>query len=626
MNRFKLQIVGTLSIIIVVIITVLVSLSYTSFKEESVNLNKSILREKNATISTELITKFSSYKQALSSLKLTHSDIIEDRLSLNLITQLQALSRAQKDISDGVFIFTKQGDIYDVNGDKLNFNVKVLKRTYHQTIFNKGSDFFISAPFESASTDKTVLGMALKINSSTAVLSTIFLESVLGEIVNRKDTFMYTLDGTLLVAPYPEFINENIFEKRPLYKQFNEANPELSYTANVKGKDTGFTAFWGKLAISNWGYVTFVPDTAIEKHAGQQLYADIIIGILSLIFSILILLYTINRLVLIPVGGAPEHIASLIERIAEGDLKQDLKRGDNDSGIYLSLTNLSLQLKGLVKNSHIISENVSAASQELNAVMSHTQTNAQTELAQMEEISTAIDELSSTSQEVSRKAVMADNETHNAQKSVENGKQNLEKTINLTNEINASIVDSAQIVTQLKQFSFEIGSVTEVINTISEQTNLLALNAAIEAARAGEQGRGFAVVADEVRNLASKTQDSTVSIQQIIEKLQSQSELADKYMNENVTLIKQSVELADDVNNSFEDILSAVQSLADINTLVATASEEQNYVTEDISKNTHKTLELVDQNASAVNQTLQASAELSQLAESQKKELAFFQV
>lgn len=626
MNRFKLQIVGTLSIIIVVIISILISLSYTSFKEESVNLNKALLREKNATISKELITKFSSYKKVLSSIEVTHFDDSTNTLPLNLVTQLETLSRAQKSISDGVFIFTDKGNIYDVKGKQLDFNVKALNRAYHDAIFNKGSKFFVSAPFKSASTGKTVLGMALRITPSTAVLSTIYLESVLGEIVNRKDTFMYTLDGTLLVAPYPEFINQNIFEKRPLYKTFDKNNPELSYTANVKGKDTGFTAFWGDLDVSNWAYVIFVPDTKIEEHADSQLYSDILIGILSLISAILILLYIIDKLVLKPVGGAPQNIASLIEKMAEGDLTQRLDRSDNDSGIYLSLTNLSQQLTGLVKNSHIISENVSAASQELNAVMGHTQNNAQTELAQMEEISTAINELSSTSQEVSRKAVMADNETHRAQKSVQNGKQNLEKTITLTNEINASVADSAHIVTQLKQFAFEIGSVTEVINTISEQTNLLALNAAIEAARAGEQGRGFAVVADEVRNLASKTQESTVSIQQIIEKLQSQSELADKYMNENVTLIQQSVELADDVNHSFEDILSAVQSLSDINTLVATASEEQNCVTEDISKNTNKTLELVDQNASAVNQTLQASSELSQLAESQKKELSFFHV
>lgn len=179
---------------------------------------------------------------------------------------------------------------------------------------------------------------------------------------------------------------------------------------------------------------------------------------------------------------------------------------------------------------------------------------------------------------------------------------------------------------ELREFAVEIGSVTEVINSISEQTNLLALNAAIEAARAGEHGRGFAVVADEVRSLASKTQESTVSIQEIIERLQAQSERANHNMQKNVDLILESVALADQIKAAFEDISTGVESISEINALVATASQQQHSVTEDISKNTTQTFDLVQQNVSAANQSLQASFELSKLAESQENELAFFKV
>ena len=258
--------------------------------------------------------------------------------------------------------------------------------------------------------------------------------------------------------------------------------------------------------------------------------------------------------------------------------------------------------------------------------MDSTKSNSQDEMAQVEQISTAINELSSTSQEVSSKAVMAEDEARKANENVANGKLTLEKNILLTSDINTSVTDTAQIVKELKDFSDEIGSVTEVIKTISEQTNLLALNAAIEAARAGEYGRGFAVVADEVRNLASKTQESTVSIQAIIEKLQTQSERANSNMTQNVELIEESVLLADQVKASFEDISRAVESISDINTLVATASQQQFCVTEDISKNVTQAFDLVQQNVAAVDETLQASAELAQMAEEQKKELAFFRV
>jgi methyl-accepting chemotaxis protein len=626
MNKFKLQIIGALSIIIVVIVTTLILLGYFSFKAESIDLNKALLYEKNKTVEAGLVVKFNGYRQMLSSINASTSDIDNNRLSVNVVTQLKALSRAQSTISDGVYIFTKQGDIYGLEGKKLNFNVKALNRAYHDAIFNKGSSFFISSPFNSAVTDKKVLGMALKVNDSIAVLSTIYLESVLAEAVSRKDMFIYTNDGTILISPYPEFIDKNIFTLRPFYKKFTTATPELSYNAEVNGESTDFTAFWGELDVSGWDYVTFIRDSVIEKQANRELLLVIVIGVISLIAAVLILLVVVDKLVLKPVGGAPNDIADLMKRMASGDLTNNLNQTGKETGIYLSLVNLSRQLTELIKNSHRISESVSSASHELNTVMSHTQNNTQDVLAQTEQISTAINELSTTSQEVSSKAVEAEEEARKAQDSVVNGKLTLEKNIALTNNINASVTDTAKIVEELKQFAFEIGSVTEVINNISDQTNLLALNAAIEAARAGEQGRGFSVVADEVRNLASKTQESTVNIQKIIEKLQSQSEMANENMNKNVELIQESVLLTDHVKASFEEVLTAVQSISDINMLVATASEQQYCVTEDISKNTIQTFDLVQQNASAIAQTLQASSELSQSAESQKSELSFFRV
>jgi methyl-accepting chemotaxis protein len=259
-------------------------------------------------------------------------------------------------------------------------------------------------------------------------------------------------------------------------------------------------------------------------------------------------------------------------------------------------------------------------------VMSDTLQNVKHEQTQIEQISAAINELSTTSQEVSDKAIMAEEETRKSQSNVEDGKLTLDKNISLTNDINASVTETATLVDELRQFAVKIGSVTEVITSISEQTNLLALNAAIEAARAGEAGRGFAVVADEVRNLASKTQSSTISIQDLISDLQTQSEKANNNMTQNVELIQESVLLADQVKASFDEISSAIESISDINTLVATASQQQTSVTEDISVNSTQTFDLVQQNVSAVNQTLMASSELAQLAETQKDELAFFKV
>lgn len=256
--------------------------------------------------------------------------------------------------------------------------------------------------------------------------------------------------------------------------------------------------------------------------------------------------------------------------------------------------------------------------------MSDTAKNSQLELAQVEEISTAISELSSTSKEVTTNASHAEEEAQKAITNVSNGRSTLENSIALTININESVQQTAEMITALRDDAINIGEVTDVIRSISEQTNLLALNAAIEAARAGEAGRGFAVVADEVRNLAAKTQESTINIQGIISQLQAQSENANKNMLENVHSIQELVNLTESVKESFNEIVTAVQSISDINTLVATASQEQFSVTEDIAKNTTRTFDLVTQNVSAVNQTQQAADELSKLAVAQKTELDFF--
>lgn len=626
MQKFKFQIIGAFSAIIVAIAITLITLSFSSFKSESVALHKKLLQEENRVIETDLSLKFRMDQSLLQSIEISSDDMGASRLSERAATQLTTLYRSRKEVSEGVMVMNRNGDLYGTDGEKLDINVKTLNRDYYNAIFTQGNDFYISKPFRSATSGKEVVVMAARIGQNMAATTSVYVQNVLGALTERDNLFLYSEDGTIIHAPYSELMGKNIFSERPLYKQFNGNNRVLSYTAEVNGDDVDFTAFWTHLDGLDWSFVSFVRDSDIEAGADAQLISSLIIGLICLIIAGAVLLYLVNKLVLKPVGGAPEEIAALMEKMAQGDLTQNLQASSSDSGIYRSLVNLSTQLSTLIKNSHGISENVASASQELNAVMNDTRANAEQEMAQAEQISTAINELSSTSIEVSDKAVMAEEKTREAQGNVNNGKETLEKNISLTSSINASVTETASLVEELRAFALEIGSVTEVINNISEQTNLLALNAAIEAARAGEHGRGFAVVADEVRNLASKTQESTVSIQGIIEKLQQQSDRANQNMTQNVELIEESVVLADQIKGAFEEISYAVESISEINALVATASQQQTSVTEEISRNTTQAFDLIQQNVAAISQTLQASAELAQLSEAQKSELAYFRV
>lgn len=626
MNKFKIQVIGTLSIAITFIVIILITISSISFHDESVRLTQSILQEKNNNIKTELTEKFNNFYRILVSVQVSPTDIGPQGLSPALAKKLQNISQLMKESNIGVYIFNEQGDIYDKYGRKLRFNVKQLNRDYYQALFNGNKKFYVSAPYKSSTTGKQALGIAYKVSHDMAILSSTDAAVIFRGLNQRKDMFIYAADGTIMLSPYAELIGQKIQQQRPLFTQFSVNSRVLSYSAMVENKETPFSAFWDKLDINGWEFVTFTPDSEISQSAHEYLIFSIMVAIVSVVCSITAIFFLVKQIILKPVGGAPSDIAALMEEIAKGNLDLKLDHSGKPSGIYLSVINLSEQLKELIKSSHSIADNVASASQELNTVMGETLTNAKNEHRQVEQISTAVDELSSTSREVSEKAVLAEDATRKMLEDVTIGKNTLEKNIVLTSDISESVTNTAVIIEELRAFSIEIGSVTDVINQISEQTNLLALNAAIESARAGEHGRGFAVVADEVRNLASKTQTSTVTIQRVIEKLQTQSDIANNNMSENLKLISNSVELADQIRVAFEDISTSVASISDINTIVATSSQEQSCVTEDIAKNTTLAFDLVQQNVAAINQTLQASAELAQLAESQKKELGHFKI
>jgi methyl-accepting chemotaxis protein len=362
---------------------------------------------------------------------------------------------------------------------------------------------------------------------------------------------------------------------------------------------------------------------ALSDSLSSSVVNLIILSIICCVISGSFLMF-INHLL----GKNITEMSDAIKQLAGGVLKPlELVPSKNEFFKIKKTYNQSIeQLSQLIKELTSSSENTNSASDNLSQLMTSTADNMQNVLTRVESISTAISELSSTSKEVSSNAVQAEDETRKATENVKHGNKALDKSIVLTQSINNSVQETAGMIEELKNSAVNIGEVTNVISSISEQTNLLALNAAIEAARAGEQGRGFAVVADEVRQLAGKTQESTQNIQEIISKLQEQSEKANNNMIANVASIQESVELSDNVKSSFDDIANSVEVISGINTLVATASQEQYSVTEEIAQSTVTMFDLVSENVGAVDQAQRSASELSSLAEKQNKELSFFKV
>jgi len=261
------------------------------------------------------------------------------------------------------------------------------------------------------------------------------------------------------------------------------------------------------------------------------------------------------------------------------------------------------------------SESIKGSAQELADITDDSKSTVQRQKQETDHIASAITEMSITAQEVLKHAVSVSDAANNANVETNDGRTIVNQTIESVQELEREAKNLAQMMQKLGSEIQNIGTVLDVIQNITEQTNLLALNAAIEAARAGEQGRGFAVVADEVRTLATRTTQSTHQIQSIVESIQSDTRLVMESASRNQKIAVSTTELAMKTGNSLEEIAAAVADATDKATQIATITQQQSAVAEEISKNVENITILADHTSQITNQVSIASQEQQLLAE-----------
>ncbi|MEE4622230.1 methyl-accepting chemotaxis protein [Pseudomonas alliivorans] len=306
------------------------------------------------------------------------------------------------------------------------------------------------------------------------------------------------------------------------------------------------------------------------------------------------------------------------QRIAGGDLTQPIVSTSSDeAGLLLdALSNMQDGLKGTIQQIASASDQLASAAEELSAVTNESTRGLTRQNDEIQQAATAVNQMTAAVEEVARNAVSTSEASKTATEDAVDGRGQVDHTVKGITTMVHEITESTDAVSELAGHVREISKVLDVIRSIAEQTNLLALNAAIEAARAGEQGRGFAVVADEVRALAHRTQASTVEIEGMISTVQSGADGAVAAMGKSLSLATNTQELALRAGSALEKITQGVATINERNLVIASASEEQAQVAREVDRNLLNIQDLSTQSAAGADQTNASSQELSRLATS----------
>lgn len=336
---------------------------------------------------------------------------------------------------------------------------------------------------------------------------------------------------------------------------------------------------------------------------GAMGLAAVILGLLAALL--------ISRSIVAPL----QQTVLFAQRIAAGDLTHDLPqdRRDEPGQLMAAMQRMSISLRTLVGRIGAGVSQIAAAAEQLSAITAQTSAGVQNQKMETEQTATAMHEMAATVQEVAQNAEQASLAARAADQEAQQGNQVVQQAVSQISHLATEVEESAAAIAALNQESARIGGVLEVIRNVAEQTNLLALNAAIEAARAGEQGRGFAVVADEVRALAKRAQDSTEEIEGLIASLQRLAKGAVDKMDSSRNLTQRTVTLAGEAGSALGRITQAVSTIEQMNQQIAAAAEEQSAVAETISESVTRVRDIGEQSASASQQTAASSAELARL-------------
>ncbi len=490
----------------------------------------------------------------------------------------------------------------------------------------------LTEPYQDAATNELIITAATPAQGGGQALGVVGGDlslKVLVQIINALDfngmgyAFLASGDGKILVHPDSSKVMKSLGELFPGHAPSLDAN-YAEVDLDGQTRILSFSRVQGLPSVTWYVGISLDKDAAYASLASFRTTA--LVATVAAVAFILLLLGMLIRVLMRPLTDMGRAMANIAE--GEGDLTRRLAVQSRDE-----FGQLATAFNRFVERIHESIREVSSATLQVNEVAQRvlgasnaSMANSDEQASRTNSVAAAINELGAAAQEIARNAADASQHASGARHQAEDGRQVVEQNIAAMRELSAKISASCGQIEALNAKTVDIGQILEVIKGISEQTNLLALNAAIEAARAGEQGRGFAVVADEVRLLAQRTQQSTAQIQDMIERLHGNSEAAVNVIDASSLAARQTVEQAHQTAESLRQVLGALRNVTELNASIASATLEQSHVVEDINQNVTRAASLANESARAADRSNEASQELGQLAGQLNRLLGQFRV
>jgi len=611
------------------VISIVSGIGFINFKSSSVNNYSERLSNNAFLISKAVEQKTNRYFDTLNlsakNIPIDNSGVTDEQLALKMVSDI----RDYNDVLNS-YIGFKDGSTFSANKKGIipNFNARELGREWYTRIF-RGESQIITTPYTSAS-GNTVMALGVPVVRNGEVIAALCLNLPLDKITNfisqlsdSNQVYGSREDGFILASKDTSQIGKNLFDINPSFEGI-KAHPESELYYESNGEERFVSSV--KLPSLNWNFWVWDYVSNINAKSNENLLYTSITSALLIALSLIISYILIVKLMYVPIGGEPKEIERLIQKMADGDLSCAHQASVQHSDVYGELLKMAANLTEIVKNINSCSGHLDMASKEIAKSSVDVAKGTDSQMERLEQAATAMNEMTVTVDEVAKNAVQASASVDSTSKSTQQGLE----MVKMVNEDIIVLVDKIEevvtVTNNLDNETESIGGILDVINNISEQTNLLALNAAIEAARAGEQGRGFAVVADEVRNLATKTKESTNEIQDMIGRLQSEAKQSVKLMEVMVVEAQNTMGQSQKASNALASVQQSIDEIKSMNSQIATAAEEQAYVSAEINENVVIINDLARDTQSISTANNETAQRLSRLSNNLTESIVIFKV